>query len=95
MSEPYFTIHDTYFIKGRGFILFSFLDSGANPPVRVRIGDEIELTTEDGGCVKTIVTGVEMVHDCGSPGQFPLGLLVSLVPDDHHALRGAKAHVIR
>jgi hypothetical protein len=67
----------------------------ANPPVRVVVGDVIELTTEDGGCVRTMVTGVELVHNYGKAGQFPLGIVVSLIPDSNQVLHGAKARVVR
>lgn len=90
MPQPVFTIHETYNVKGRGLVLFSFPEE----PVQVRVGDEIELTTEDARCVRTRVTAVELVHDWGRPGQFPLGIMVSLVPDDDLVLHGAMAHVV-
>jgi hypothetical protein len=94
MPEPLFTIHETLYIKGRGIVLLALLDREGGPPVRVRIGDEIALTTEDGACIKTTVRGVEL-GPAGPPDKFPLGLLVALPSEDAPRLRGAKAQVVQ
>jgi hypothetical protein len=95
MTEPTFIIDGTFFIQGRGLVLLALLDRKADPPVRVCVGDEIELALAGGGCVRTTVTGVERVQADRRPDQFPVGLLVSLLPDDHEVLRGAKVRVVR
>jgi hypothetical protein len=48
MTEPVFTIHETFFIKDRGLALLSLLHPDAAPPVRAHVGDEIELALEGG-----------------------------------------------
>jgi hypothetical protein len=95
MPEPVFVITETFFIKGRGLVLLYTEVRQANPPVRVRLGDEVELTSPSGEKQRTRVTGVEIADFC-QPRLRPAlgGILVSLTAEDGVRLRGARVRVI-
>ena len=95
MPEPIFVIDDSFFIKGRGLALVSTWERGDGPPVNVKVGDEVELTTPGGETFRTQVKGVEMIHaDPSLPHLTPLGILVSLPAEYGVRLCGAKAQVV-
>ena len=94
MCEPDFVIEETFFIKGRGLVL-AFSPETLASTARVKIGDLVDLTCLDGGTLRTRVNGVELINvDIRVRPHPPLGILVSLSPEDAIRLRGTKAQVV-
>lgn len=94
MPESTFTIDDTFFIQGRGLVLLSHFDRDAAVPVRVRVGDELDIATISDRFIRTTVTGVEMIH-APPMEKLPLGILVALSRQHDADLKGATAKVVK
>ena len=95
MPAPTFIITDSFFVKGRGLALLCSWDRDADPAVRARIGDDLELTSTDGEIIRTRIKGIELIQvSPPRPRQAPLGILVPLTFEEGVRLRGASAKVV-
>jgi hypothetical protein len=88
-----FVITESFFIKSRGLVLVLSYEKDADPPIRVKLGDEVELICQDGERFRTQVKGLE-ICDPRPMGETLQGFLVSLTAEYGLRLRGAKAQFI-
>lgn len=92
-SVSCFTVVDTFYVPERGFVLITLQKHDATLMRDVRVGDNLEIRSENCVATTTEVLGVEfMLSD--NVEQQALGILVSLPQDFSQSLRGATAEVI-